>query len=79
MIFSSGGHARARNETIERLTYKQLAGLLSLTTRTLRSYVRAGILKCWRSGRSVFFSPAQVRDFIQRGRRISRAARAIER
>lgn len=74
--FPNDTRGRARAQTLEILNYKQVAGLLSLTPRTLRSYVRAGILKCWRSGKSVLFTPKQVRDFIQRGQRISREAMA---
>jgi len=83
--FPNDTRGRARAQTLEVLCYKQVAGILSLTPRTLRSYVRAGILKCWRSGKSVLFTPKQVRDFIHRGQRISReamaerAAQAIER
>ncbi|GEM_PF-2438255 len=69
-IFSNKPGARARMETIERLTAKQVAAQLRVTTRTLRKWIQAGRLKCWRCGRARFFTLAQVRAFLRSGRSV---------
>lgn len=51
------------------LTYRQAAKVLGVTERTVWTLVHDGELPVVRFGRSVRIDPADLREFIERGKR----------
>ncbi|RMH23666.1 MAG: DNA-binding protein [Planctomycetota bacterium] len=51
------------------LTYRQAAKVLGVTERTVWTLVHDGALPAVRFGRSVRIDPADLRAFIERGKR----------
>lgn len=51
------------------ITYREAAEILGVTERTVSSLVKEGKLRAVRFGRSVRFDPADIRAFIEQGKR----------